>query len=232
MRRLAVRLGHHDRSLPRCALGIGKGELLAVCCDRRRSGVDGGLGWPSSRACWCHSAPSTRSTSTAADQRRSFTASTSSTVPTPNRTSPRPSRGRSSPPYSSSSWAADNRLTFHDGELGVDRVGGGWADCATSTRSGSAPPRARSAASPVAAGRSVCGCRHRPPEGRDRAHLADHARGRGPRRDEGKFEARAAGARPYAWTWRLARLLRVPLVRSSSPSTCSSRSRCRTAAGQ
>jgi hypothetical protein len=28
---------------PRCALGIGGGELLAVCCDGRRSGVDAGL---------------------------------------------------------------------------------------------------------------------------------------------------------------------------------------------
>ena len=28
---------------PRCALGISKTELLAVCCDGRRSGVDGGL---------------------------------------------------------------------------------------------------------------------------------------------------------------------------------------------
>jgi hypothetical protein len=28
---------------PRCALGIGETELLAVCCDGRRSGVDGGL---------------------------------------------------------------------------------------------------------------------------------------------------------------------------------------------
>jgi exopolysaccharide biosynthesis protein len=28
---------------PRCALGVGNGELFAVCCDGRRSGVDGGL---------------------------------------------------------------------------------------------------------------------------------------------------------------------------------------------
>ncbi len=28
---------------PRCALGIGDGEILAVCCDGRRSGVDAGL---------------------------------------------------------------------------------------------------------------------------------------------------------------------------------------------
>jgi exopolysaccharide biosynthesis protein len=28
---------------PRCALGLGDGELLAVCCDGRRSGVDAGL---------------------------------------------------------------------------------------------------------------------------------------------------------------------------------------------
>jgi exopolysaccharide biosynthesis protein len=28
---------------PRCALGVGDGELLAVCCDGRRSGVDCGL---------------------------------------------------------------------------------------------------------------------------------------------------------------------------------------------
>jgi Phosphodiester glycosidase len=28
---------------PRCALGIGDGELLAVCCDGRRTGVDAGL---------------------------------------------------------------------------------------------------------------------------------------------------------------------------------------------
>jgi hypothetical protein len=29
---------------PRCALGLNQTELLAVCCDGRRSGVDGGLG--------------------------------------------------------------------------------------------------------------------------------------------------------------------------------------------
>jgi hypothetical protein len=29
---------------PRCALGVSDSELLAVCCDGRRSGVDGGLG--------------------------------------------------------------------------------------------------------------------------------------------------------------------------------------------
>ena len=28
---------------PRCALGVSSTELLAVCCDGRRSGVDGGL---------------------------------------------------------------------------------------------------------------------------------------------------------------------------------------------
>jgi hypothetical protein len=28
---------------PRCALGVGERELLAVCCDGRRSGVDAGL---------------------------------------------------------------------------------------------------------------------------------------------------------------------------------------------
>jgi Phosphodiester glycosidase len=28
---------------PRCALGVGGGQLLAVCCDGRRSGVDSGL---------------------------------------------------------------------------------------------------------------------------------------------------------------------------------------------
>jgi hypothetical protein len=28
---------------PRCALGIGETDLLAVCCDGRRTGVDGGL---------------------------------------------------------------------------------------------------------------------------------------------------------------------------------------------
>jgi hypothetical protein len=28
---------------PRCALGVGGGELLALCCDGRRSGVDAGL---------------------------------------------------------------------------------------------------------------------------------------------------------------------------------------------
>jgi exopolysaccharide biosynthesis protein len=28
---------------PRCALGVADGELLAVCCDGRRSGVDAGL---------------------------------------------------------------------------------------------------------------------------------------------------------------------------------------------
>jgi hypothetical protein len=35
-----ITVGRH----PRCALGLGDGELLAVCCDGRRSGVDGGLG--------------------------------------------------------------------------------------------------------------------------------------------------------------------------------------------
>ena len=29
---------------PRCAIGLNGHELLAVCCDGRRSGVDGGLG--------------------------------------------------------------------------------------------------------------------------------------------------------------------------------------------
>ena len=29
---------------PRCALGVSGSELLAVCCDGRRTGVDGGLG--------------------------------------------------------------------------------------------------------------------------------------------------------------------------------------------
>ncbi len=28
---------------PRCALGLSETELLALCCDGRRSGVDGGL---------------------------------------------------------------------------------------------------------------------------------------------------------------------------------------------
>jgi hypothetical protein len=28
---------------PRCALGVGDGELLAVCCDGRRTGIDAGL---------------------------------------------------------------------------------------------------------------------------------------------------------------------------------------------
>ena len=28
---------------PRCAFGVGDGELLAVCCDGRRTGVDAGL---------------------------------------------------------------------------------------------------------------------------------------------------------------------------------------------
>jgi exopolysaccharide biosynthesis protein len=28
---------------PRCALGVSERELLAVCCDGRRSGVDAGL---------------------------------------------------------------------------------------------------------------------------------------------------------------------------------------------
>jgi hypothetical protein len=34
-----IRIGRY----PRCALGIGDSHLLAVCCDGRRSGVDGGL---------------------------------------------------------------------------------------------------------------------------------------------------------------------------------------------
>ena len=32
-----------DGRHPRCALGLGDTELLAVCCDGRRSGVDGGF---------------------------------------------------------------------------------------------------------------------------------------------------------------------------------------------
>jgi hypothetical protein len=32
-----------DGRHPRCALGVGEDELLAVCCDGRRSGVDAGL---------------------------------------------------------------------------------------------------------------------------------------------------------------------------------------------
>jgi exopolysaccharide biosynthesis protein len=35
-----ITVGRH----PRCALGLGEAELLAVCCDGRRTGVDGGLG--------------------------------------------------------------------------------------------------------------------------------------------------------------------------------------------
>ena len=34
-----ITVGRH----PRCALGLNETELLAVCCDGRRSGVDGGL---------------------------------------------------------------------------------------------------------------------------------------------------------------------------------------------
>lgn len=34
-----ITVGRH----PRCALGVGERELLAVCCDGRRSGVDAGL---------------------------------------------------------------------------------------------------------------------------------------------------------------------------------------------
>jgi len=34
-----ITVGRH----PRCALGVGEHELLAVCCDGRRSGVDAGL---------------------------------------------------------------------------------------------------------------------------------------------------------------------------------------------
>jgi hypothetical protein len=34
-----ITVGRH----PRCALGVGDGELMAVCCDGRRSGVDAGL---------------------------------------------------------------------------------------------------------------------------------------------------------------------------------------------
>jgi hypothetical protein len=35
-----ITVGRH----PRCALALGETELLAVCCDGRRTGVDGGLG--------------------------------------------------------------------------------------------------------------------------------------------------------------------------------------------
>jgi exopolysaccharide biosynthesis protein len=34
-----ISVGRH----PRCALGVGDGELLAACCDGRRTGVDAGL---------------------------------------------------------------------------------------------------------------------------------------------------------------------------------------------
>jgi hypothetical protein len=34
-----ITVGRH----PRCALGVGESELLAVCCDGRRTGVDAGL---------------------------------------------------------------------------------------------------------------------------------------------------------------------------------------------
>jgi hypothetical protein len=34
-----IRIGRY----PRCALGVSQTQLLAVCCDGRRSGVDGGL---------------------------------------------------------------------------------------------------------------------------------------------------------------------------------------------
>jgi exopolysaccharide biosynthesis protein len=34
-----ITVGRH----PRCALGVGGGELLAVCCDGRRTGIDAGL---------------------------------------------------------------------------------------------------------------------------------------------------------------------------------------------
>jgi exopolysaccharide biosynthesis protein len=34
-----IRVGRY----PRCALGISETQLLAVCCDGRRSGIDGGL---------------------------------------------------------------------------------------------------------------------------------------------------------------------------------------------
>jgi exopolysaccharide biosynthesis protein len=34
-----ITVGRH----PRCALGLSATEILAVCCDGRRSGVDGGL---------------------------------------------------------------------------------------------------------------------------------------------------------------------------------------------
>ena len=37
-----ITIGRH----PRCALGLSETELLAVCCDGRRSGVDGGLTLP------------------------------------------------------------------------------------------------------------------------------------------------------------------------------------------
>jgi hypothetical protein len=37
-----ITVGRH----PRCALGINETELLAVCCDGRRTGVDGGLTLP------------------------------------------------------------------------------------------------------------------------------------------------------------------------------------------
>ena len=36
---------------PRCALGVSGDELLAVCCDGRRSGVDAGLELGELRGC-------------------------------------------------------------------------------------------------------------------------------------------------------------------------------------
>ena len=79
---------------PRCALGLSDTELLAVCCDGRRSGVDGGLTSASSPGSSSRSARRMRSTSTEAAPRRSFTAGICSTGPTRTRISPPRVAGR------------------------------------------------------------------------------------------------------------------------------------------
>ena len=97
-----ITVGRH----PRCALGVSEAELLAVCCDGRRTGVDGGLNLAELARLLISFGAGRPSTSTAVAPRRSSTARTSSIVPTPSRISPLRSPGPWSRPSASSQAGA------------------------------------------------------------------------------------------------------------------------------
>jgi hypothetical protein len=80
---------------PRCALGIGGGELLAVCCDGRRSGVDAGLELAELARLLISFGADDAINLDGGGRPRWSTAATSSTGPTPTWTSPRRSPGPS-----------------------------------------------------------------------------------------------------------------------------------------